>query len=947
MIWSSSDESIARVNAQGVVTGITPGTATVTAASVLDPEVTAQCQVTVLAAEYDLTGVVMDANSDAQLFAMDVAHLQGWQPVTPLKDDIDVISGTFYDPTDEEGDEIAFVMDSGFVIYQIDPATGETITKSGRKTYPLSDMTVLEGVSTKDSPMVLGVYGPMLLFGINGVMEDKFETGFLSMAYVLPSYGAEALVGVAYAGSFREGTTEYEVVYAIDDVGNFWLMYFDFTDRQNPVLEQALCIYTDLPEDQISATGQGVHLCSMVVSDIDTILFSRQNGKTAEIYLLEREEYEESGSVQNYFSAAHIADMGSDCFPAVMFSAVSTAAEDTPGGGWDDDYDDYDDYDDWSVMPPLGEELSDLAGTSGEDASAPAEDQLPEVEIAEVPGNGETEGDETEEAAPETDETEADAPETDETEADAPETDGGEPEIDISEPVNVIVGGTAAVRQTSSSGATSTVTVTVDEDSTNGLLTVDYKPGEVTLVSVRGTGSLVSINDRVSGTVTIGWACGEDSGVFTSGKVIAELVFQRRSADITGTEVRLTYGELADGEGVGVGALPEAEETAVAFYEPVVPAATPDVVTGSAAEGGEIVTETTAAPTASVSDGEASVQVSDSMGAEIVRQAQQNSSDKVVIAPEIAGEVTRTEVTIPAGTAAEIGEKTDADLVVETPAGDVTIPNGALSELDGAITVATEAKGGAVSVEVAADGEILTQVPGGIRAALPLGDGEVAVIVGEDGTETIVPKSLVDGGETYVLLRGSATVKIKDNSRSFTDMPESEAYVRTIDFVSSHELFQGTGAETFSPSASMDRAMMVTVLWRLESEAAPTAVENYSDVSASAWYAESVAWAEENGIANGYGNGIYQPKKAISRQEMVTMLYRYAIFAGMDTDRTDDLAAFADAGDVSGYAREAIAWAVANGIITGTDSGRLNPSGSASRAQVATVVMRLVALMVK
>ena len=163
-----------------------------------------------------------------------------------------------------------------------------------------------------------------------------------------------------------------------------------------------------------------------------------------------------------------------------------------------------------------------------------------------------------------------------------------------------------------------------------------------------------------------------------------------------------------------------------------------------------------------------------------------------------------------------------------------------------------------------------------------------------------------------------------------------------IDYVLSHGFFNGTGETTFSPNSVMTRAMLVTVLWR--GCASPTGYENpFSDVSAGAWYAEAAAWGHASGIVKGLGEGRFGPDGLVTREQMATILYRLAGLAGYDTGKRTDLSGFPDRGQVSDWAAEAMSWAVAEGLITGSAVGNttyLRPGCGSTRAQAATVLMR-------
>lgn len=165
-------------------------------------------------------------------------------------------------------------------------------------------------------------------------------------------------------------------------------------------------------------------------------------------------------------------------------------------------------------------------------------------------------------------------------------------------------------------------------------------------------------------------------------------------------------------------------------------------------------------------------------------------------------------------------------------------------------------------------------------------------------------------------------------------------YRRAVDFVIGNGLMNGVSDSRFDPDGSMTRAMLVTVLWRYEGS--PEEGKNtFSDVPNDEWYTKAVAWAAENGIVGGVGDGKFDPNGNITREQMAAILYRYAGKKGFDTSKKGDLSAFPDQARVSAYATDAINWTVAEGIING-NGGRLDPQGNATRAQVATILMRFI-----
>ena len=175
----------------------------------------------------------------------------------------------------------------------------------------------------------------------------------------------------------------------------------------------------------------------------------------------------------------------------------------------------------------------------------------------------------------------------------------------------------------------------------------------------------------------------------------------------------------------------------------------------------------------------------------------------------------------------------------------------------------------------------------------------------------------------------------------FTDVSTSDWFYSDVMFVYENGLFSGTDSRSFSPNASMTRVMLVTVLYRLEGEPAGTGSSSFSDVRSGSYYEKAVAWAAANGIVTGTGSTSFSPDAKVTREQLAAILYRYAQYKKLDTDAGAKLDSFSDAGNVSGYASEALSWAVSEGLINGA-SGRLMPKGDATRAQVAAILHRFV-----
>ena len=175
----------------------------------------------------------------------------------------------------------------------------------------------------------------------------------------------------------------------------------------------------------------------------------------------------------------------------------------------------------------------------------------------------------------------------------------------------------------------------------------------------------------------------------------------------------------------------------------------------------------------------------------------------------------------------------------------------------------------------------------------------------------------------------------------FTDVSTSDWFYDDVAFVYENGLFSGTDSRSFSPNASMTRAMLVTVLYRLEGEPTVTGRSSFTDVRSGAYYEKAVIWAAANGIVTGTDSTSFSPDAKVTREQLAAILYRYAQYRKLDTDASAKLNSFTDADSVSAYASEALGWAVSEGLINGA-SGKLMPKGDATRAQVAAILHRLV-----
>ena len=178
----------------------------------------------------------------------------------------------------------------------------------------------------------------------------------------------------------------------------------------------------------------------------------------------------------------------------------------------------------------------------------------------------------------------------------------------------------------------------------------------------------------------------------------------------------------------------------------------------------------------------------------------------------------------------------------------------------------------------------------------------------------------------------------------FSDVPSGAWYEDSVQYAYENGLMNGVGGGRFNPNGTATRAMVVTILHRMAGEPSSSQII-FNDVPLDAWYFDSIFWAYDHDILTGYGNGSMGPNKPVTREQLVTILYRYAEYCGYDLSASNRLYAFSDRSSVHGWAFNAISWSVGAGIITGIakDGGAIiQPTGTAKRSQIATIMMRFI-----
>lgn len=258
------------------------------------------------------------------------------------------------------------------------------------------------------------------------------------------------------------------------------------------------------------------------------------------------------------------------------------------------------------------------------------------------------------------------------------------------------------------------------------------------------------------------------------------------------------------------------------------------------------------------------------------------------------------------------------------------------------VTVSAKQNGNRYEISFKQDGKKIDFIKDGVVIKIPIdenGMGVVAIATNEQGIDTVLKTSYPEGNDLVATLYAPGTIRVENRAVSFADVPSTAWFKNAVDFVTARNLFSGISAQSFAPDQSMNRGMLATVLYRLAGEPPVTGAVGFGDVPADQYYANAVAWAAQNQVASGITASEFSPDAAITREQLATILYRYsgspAVSASLDR--------FADASLVSEYAVTPLQWATEQGIISGRGNGTLDPKGTASRAEVAQMLMNLVA----
>ena len=214
----------------------------------------------------------------------------------------------------------------------------------------------------------------------------------------------------------------------------------------------------------------------------------------------------------------------------------------------------------------------------------------------------------------------------------------------------------------------------------------------------------------------------------------------------------------------------------------------------------------------------------------------------------------------------------------------------------------------------------------------------------EDDSKTVYTATAIFEGKTYTDTKEIS----KTFENPFTDVPDGKWYTKAVLWCYYNGYMTGTSSTAFSPDSSFTRAMFVTVLAKIDgADTSSYTGSSFTDVPRGKWYSKPIQWAFENGYASGLGGGKFGPNASVTREQLAQFLYNYTQKKGKPIADLADISGYSDAGSISGWAKNAVKWAVGNGLISGTSATTLNPKGTATRAQVALIIKNYVEKFVK
>lgn len=863
VVWSSSDETVATVDENGLVTGVSVGIATITATAKLDSTKAATCEVAIVPINAIATGILADAEGTAKFYEYNFGEKDG----LTIGNTADI---TFPLAATVQDDKNFLVMDwdgyNSYSLKSVDRATG-TASAIGEPWDSQSSPIPWDMAYANNTLFV--AYGYYILFDTD-LDNPTFPHGVDFQQYYYPYFFgidvAEEKWTYTYENEYFEEETETGnyVLYAICEpqedelygTTQIYKLYLVQDTEGNFTSFYGTSYNTDLDPVVYGDVTSGMPLSNLVVGPDGALYYSAMDGTTNVVYRLTFDA--EANDGEGFWYAERLGDFGENVWPGLLLE-ISGLRYDFDGSSTADGGDAQRLLD----HVTRGDRLLSCKGdvdVNGDGVVNTSDVRalllkFQNGEIRESLTYGELRT------------IDALNPIQLDTQATKPAFQRQ------SETVAPNTSRSLSVVQTNKSNATSTVRISSEEITTNGKITITYNPDEMTLVSASSNLQINSVNDKTSGAVAVGWATAD---TFPASSELVELTFRKVSNATTASEIAIELDEDS-----GKAELPVGQSFEVTFDNiyTVTWMVEDDAVEVDEVVYGELPTYDGDTPT---------------------KTGEQTIYTFAGWTPEVV---------------AVTGDATYVAVFNETPKVFTIVWN-----VDGITTTETYAYGEVPTFKgdtTKADDQFFTYTFDGWDHS--------PVVVTADAVYTA---------------KYTRTVKETASDGRFVDVHDTDWFRADVYNAAGFNLLKGMTATTFEPYTEMSRAMLVTILWRMEGEPEAKAESPFADVALNRYCTPAVAWAAENQIVNGVDATRFEPDRSVTREEMATMFYRYANYKGYDTAEKAKLD-FPDAEDVSSYAIAPMQWAVAAKLIKGSD-GKLLPQNASSRAQVAAVSVRYV-----
>ena len=938
--WSSANPEVATVDENGVVTGVTSGTAVITATSVRNPNVSASCTVTVESVEITLKGALRDQEGNSVLFSWDMAQ-STWTKERAL--DTSLISVT----RDTKNDKL-YIMDGeskAWNMHRVDPSTGKLEASAANAAgAPFWDLAYSQYFSTEEAPKITGVYNSYFLTPKDPMNLDTVSFNLRDYLDIASTNALVAVTSLGYERIERYGA-EYDAEhFVLLDNGGYiwnWWVYEDSEGYRNFMRLYA----SNLAQYESFDSHEGYRYCSLITGEDGNLYLSAFNGETSTFYQM----IEVTDAEIPRYDATPIGNVGSSTGPAALYAAEGGAKAEASH----------------QIRDLTDAEPVEAADAQvGEPAAAKPSARFtmtrvaPTTGRAEEPMSGVIVGEEEREVTVEV--TAKDA------QGSSLAANNGLTMVtyDASalELKDVRISGDYTARLTAAGAVTfgyiaaaaleagapvATLTFAVKEGNTqNTYITVTHKeangekPGYVEQLPVEFTHTHTELrNEKVATCTEPGYtgdtyckdcgllirqgellpALGHDYEAEVTAPTCTEQGYTTHTCSRCGDSYVDGYTESLghDWDGGSVTTPATCEEDGVRTF--------------ACNHCSETRTETIPATGHTWDEG-------------VVKQEAGCTEDGVMRYTCVSCHATREENITATG---HQYTKTVVDPTCTSSGYEQYLCFACGYEYHDHFTAPLGHDYEAVLTEPTCTEQGYTTHTCS-RCEDHYVDGYVEALGHAWGewTKEIAEDCFHPGVEVrtcaHCQAKESQTVEANGAhcpSKDFQDVDASRWYHEGVDFVLKHGIMKGMGGGLFQPNGTLTRGQLVTTLYRMAGEPETEGDSPFTDVDMERFYGKAVVWAAKNGIAKGVNTTVFAPHAPVTREQMVTFLYRYANLAGEDVTGDYDLTEFGDHGAIHNYAKEPLAWAVDKGLVTGMD-GLLNPRGNATRAQIATIFLR-------